>query len=93
MRDLVPIPFDNVHYQWLMASEYKYVTIEATGKEIEYGDEDYRREIVVTMYRKQPMKTPEGLSLSYCLEKEEEEIEWLALGEHNYIVYVERGGF
>ena len=55
MRDRYSIQFDNVQYCRLLAANMKYVGLFATGREIEYGEDDYRREIVLKAYCDMPL--------------------------------------
>ncbi len=89
MRDLNPIPFDNVQYCRLLAANYKFIEFRATGKEIETGEDTYKRELVLVAYKSEPLQVPQATRLHYVAPIDDPEVKELADGPHDYVVYIE----
>jgi len=77
--------FNNVEYCRLLGFGYKYITLFATGREVESWDDVYLKEIIIT-----PHKTKPQNAICYILPINDPELKDIAQGNDTDIFYVER---
>ena len=79
------IEFDTVEYNRLLASDFKFIEIIATGKEIETSGDHYKKEIQLI-----PHKTKPTNSIHYVMSVNDGELNDIAQGSDTDIFYLER---
>jgi hypothetical protein len=82
---MVRTELTNVEYCRLLGYGYKYITLRATGYEVERWDDVYLKEIILTPHKVRPKDSP-----YYVLEIDDPEIRAMVWGNETDIFYVER---
>lgn len=75
--------FDQVQYSRLLANGYKFIELEATGKDIETDEDSYKKEINLIAHKEKPNQTDR-----YILEIADPEILEMLKGSDTDVFYL-----